>query len=168
MTVELTILGLISLLGCVYDWKIRKIPNWLTLGSSFLIILLSTIFKTNGLLNSVSGFLVGIALLFIPYLFGAMGAGDVKLLGALGAIVGVKEVVVLFFYSAICGLFLGLIWMCRRPGNFKFLITTGQILPVVDKSQKLPYGLAIFMGTILYIIFKSTNLFNFGNFLLWQ
>lgn len=157
---------LISTTGGVYDLKSRRIPNWLTFGTFFVVLAFSIVqLNLNHLLNCALGFIVGILLLIIPYLMGGMGAGDVKLLGAIGSIVGFKSIILIFVYSAICGLFLGLIWIFSNTGHLKFLITTGQILPTVDKKQKVPYGVAITLGTILYIIYGQNNLFKIP---IWQ
>ena len=156
----------IATIGAIYDWRLRKIPNWLTLGSLLIIFLFETVHSgLSGFINSLLGLLVGLGLLFIPYIAGGMGAGDVKLLGALGAIVGYKEIILICFYTTVCGLVLGIIWLIFNPGRLKFLITTGQILPAVDKKQKIPYGIAILAGTILYIMFGAKNLFNL---IIWQ
>ncbi len=161
MTPQIIIILLISLVGSIFDLKIRKIPNWLTFGTFFLVLIFHAVnLNFSGAAQSVIGFFVGIAVLFIPYLMGGMGAGDVKLLGAIGAVVGFKDVLWIFFYSAICGLFLGLIWIVAKPGHLKFLVTTGKVLPPVDKKQKLPYGIAILLGTISYT-FLGTELFHF-------
>ncbi|MBI2995132.1 MAG: prepilin peptidase [Candidatus Melainabacteria bacterium] len=153
MSKEILLL-IISVLGGFFDWKYRKIPNWLIFGIFIFIFLINIFsFKLQGIVNCLLGFTVGILLLIIPYLKGGMGAGDVKLLAVIGSIVGVKDVIFIFFYSAFCGLLLGLVWIIFNSGHFKFLITTGQMLPVVDKKQKVPYGVAIALGTILYITF---------------
>ncbi len=155
------IILLISLLGSIFDVKYRKIPNWLNFGTVALALIYHAIhMNLHGALQALLGCIVGIAALFIPYLMGGMGAGDVKLLGAIGSIVGLKNVLWIFFYSGICGLFLGIIWILLTPGHFKFLITTGKVLPPVDKKQKLPYGVAIMFGVIAYIIL-GTNRFVF-------
>ncbi|MBI3591638.1 MAG: prepilin peptidase [Candidatus Melainabacteria bacterium] len=151
------ILLIVSLTGGIFDWTTRKIPNWLTFGTLAFMLLFNTIYLRSEILNSLLGFLVGLALLFIPYLLGLMGAGDVKLLGAIGSIVGFKKIVLIFLYSSICGLFLGIVWLLFLPNRLKFLITTGQVLPAVDKKQKLPYGIAIFLGTFIYIMFGTNN-----------
>ena len=159
ISIQTIILLAVSTLGGIYDLKSRRIPNWLTFGT-FLLALIINIshLRLHDFLNCVLGFLIGILLLLIPYIMGGMGAGDVKLLGAIGSLVGFKDIVLIFFYSAVCGLFLGLIWIVLRPSHLKFLITTGQILPTVDKKEKVPYGIAILLGTILYISFGNTFL----------
>lgn len=166
MPLETIFLTLIASIGAIYDWRTRRIPNWLTLYSLPVIFLLNiSHLGIWGFINSLVGLLAGIALLFIPYIAGGMGAGDVKLLGTLGAITGYKGIIIIFFYTAISGLVLGIIWLIVDPGRLKFLITTGQILPVVDKKQKIPYGIAILLGTILYIMFGANNIFNL---IIWQ
>lgn len=167
---QTVLLVLVSFVGAIYDCKSRRIPNWLTFGTLFIALFYWVVtFNFNLVLSSLFGFLVGIALLVIPYFFGAMGAGDVKLLGAIGSLTGFKDVILVFFYSTLCGLFLSLIWIVLRPGHLKFLITTGQALPPVDKSQKFPYGVPIFLGTILYIISESVHFYGLKHIIpLWQ
>ena len=166
MSLETIFLLSIATIGAIYDWKARRIPNWLTLYSLPIIFLLNIFYSGfYGFVNSLLGFLLGLALLFIPYIIGGMGAGDVKLLGTVGAIVGYKGIIIIFFYTAICGLILGVIWFIFNPGRLKFLITTGQILPTIDKKQKIPYAIAILMGIILYIIIGANNIFNLT---IWQ
>lgn len=146
---------LVSVIGGISDWRTRKIPNWLTFGTFFLSLIYSiSLLKFSAVGNCLLGFFVGLLILIIPYLMGGMGAGDVKLLAALGSIVGYKDIVIIFFYTAISGLVIGVLWLLLRPGHLKFLITTGQVFPVVDKKEKVPYGLAIMSGTIIYIVIK--------------
>ena len=56
-----------------------------------------------GLKLSFLGFLAGLGILIIPYLFGGMGAGDVKLLAFVGAAKGVTFVVNSAIYMAFVG-----------------------------------------------------------------
>lgn len=166
MLPETILLLLIAAIGAIYDWRTRRIPNWLTVYSLPVIFLLNIFHAGHwGFVNSLLGLLAGLALLLVPYIIGGMGAGDVKLLGSLGAIVGYKGAILIFFYTALCGLVFGIIWLIFNPGRLKFLITTGQILPTIDRNQKIPYGIAILMGTILYITFGANNLFNI---IIWQ
>ncbi len=166
MSFETIFLLLIAFTGAIYDWKSRRVPNWLTFGGFGIILLFNTFhLGIDGLISSLLGLLTGLTLLMIPYVTGGMGAGDVKLLGTIGAIVGYKAVILIFFYTAICGLIMGIIWLVFNPSRLKFLITTGQILPTVDKKQKIPYAIAILMGTILYIMFDISKFFNL---FIWQ
>ena len=155
MSFQSTILFILVLSGALYDWKSRRIPNWLTFGILFFFLLFNGLYlrSLHGAINCLLGFFAGVGLLLIPYLFGGMGAGDVKLLGAVGSIVGCKNVLIIFLYSTFCGLVISIIWLLLTPSHLKFLITTGQALPAIDKKQKIPYGIAIALGTFLYMIF---------------
>ncbi len=152
------ILILVSVIGGISDWKTRKIPNWLTFGTFFLALIYNIcLLKFEPVLSCILGFFVGLLLLIIPYILGGMGAGDVKLLAAIGSIVGYKNILVIFFFTAISGLVLGLVWLIGRPGHLKFLISTGQVLNVADKKEKIPYGIAIMFGVIIFVYFTYSN-----------
>ena len=163
LTPQAILIILISAVGSIYDCKSRRIPNWLTLGSFVLILAYHTVrLNLHDALQCILGLIVGILLLIIPYLMGGMGAGDVKLLGVIGALVGYKDILWIFFYTALCGLVFGVLWIIARPDHLKFLITTGKILPPVDKKQKLPYGVAILFGVIVYLFLGTDKIHLFG------
>ena len=92
------------LLICIIDTLYCKIPN-----SANLLLLLAGMglhlasTGTSGLLFSTFGLLTGLALLLIPYLLGGMGAGDVKALAALGALLGPAAVFQVFLYMGLIG-----------------------------------------------------------------
>ena len=152
---------LVSLTGAIYDFKSRRIPNWLTFGTFFIILVFNILsLDLNNIFKCILGFTFGLLLLLLPYILGGMGAGDVKLLAAIGSIVGYKNIILIFIYSGLSGLLLVLLWIIVSPERIKFLITTGQLLPAVDKKQKIPYGIAIFLGTALFVLFSSGNFFN--------
>jgi prepilin peptidase CpaA len=85
---EIFLFGLL-VLAVIYDQRERRIPNILILVG--LVLGLSwNIYGAGfpGLLFSLQGLAAGLALLFIPFALGGMGAGDVKLLGMVGAFKG--------------------------------------------------------------------------------
>ena len=87
-----------------FDLKERKIPNKIT----FMGILIGILFNIItagwlGLLQSILGMFAGLAIFFIPFVMGGMGAGDVKLMGAIGALMGWQFSVMTALYSAIVG-----------------------------------------------------------------
>jgi prepilin peptidase CpaA len=89
------------------DWRIRKIPNWLTVPVFALGILLHTIAGGfSGLQFSLLGFATGFGLLLVLWLFGGGGGGDVKMMGALGAWLGSWHTVEVFLASAVATVFL--------------------------------------------------------------
>lgn len=92
------------LLACTTDTFKSKIPNILNgilLISGLAINIMSS--GWHGAMMSLAGVGLGIALLLIPYLLGGMGAGDVKALGALGALVGPGDLLHVFVYMGFFG-----------------------------------------------------------------
>ena len=80
---------LVGLAACVTDFRSRRIPNVLTFGASAAAVVFSGV--TNGWAGlgwALAGWGVGCALFLPWFLLGGMGAGDVKLLAALGAWAG--------------------------------------------------------------------------------
>src|SRR4051794_8998381 len=90
--------------AAVIDGLKLKVPNWLTLH----MILGGLVFSvwaggTVGLVRSVEGAAVGLALLLPLYAIGGMGAGDVKLLAGVGAWVGPWVTLQAFVATALVG-----------------------------------------------------------------
>ncbi|MEX2476743.1 prepilin peptidase [Marinobacter sp.] len=149
------------------DLSVRKIPNAVTLG----MVIVSVVFHTwfghwEGLVFSLAGLLTGL-ICFIPlYLFAAMGAGDVKLLSAVGAVVGAKMVFLAALMTVIAGGGLALVYITVRGGlpamikrylSMFWLLAARQpqyIPPAPGEAAGLrfPYALAIACGTALAVI----------------
>ncbi len=90
--------------GAVVDLRTRRIPNALTIGAAALgVVFAATGVTRTGVAGSLLGFLLGMLLMLPGHLLGATGAGDVKLLGAAGAILGIARVPYAFLYTAIAG-----------------------------------------------------------------
>lgn len=103
----------------------------------------------------VLGLLIGAGLFLLPYRFGLVGGGDVKLMGAVGALQGPNFVILSAFLSAVVGAIFGLsilIWKGRlREGlrNFGGAMLRPWKLKerTAADDTRLPYGLAIALGT---------------------
>ena len=85
----------------VFDWRLRRIPNFLTV-PMFALGVIACTFQGgwSGLWASLLGFLTGFGLLLVLWLFGGGGGGDVKMMGALGAWLGPWQTTLLFVASA--------------------------------------------------------------------
>lgn len=117
-----------------------------------------------GFLFSGKGFLVGMGLLIIPYLLGGMGAGDVKLLAAIGALMGTSFVFYSFIYTALIGGIIAIILIFKKRGVrksfsslifnvisiFLFKANLGTMILQKDNNSSIsfPYGVAIVLGTL--------------------
>ncbi len=169
MQLEKLIMGFVFaliLLAVYTDIRWRIISNKLTLPAIALGLILN--FACNGwqgLLGSLIGLAAGLGLMLIPFRFGQMGAGDVKLMGALGALLGGTPVLNIFFYSAIAGGILAIIaimlkgefrstmiklWLLLKLG-FLYKAPSAGAQPA--KSISIPYGAAIGAGAICFLIF---------------
>src|ERR1039458_5278614 len=88
--VEMVLLVML-LAAAVFDVLYRRIPNWLTVSGVVLGIAMNTILGPEagaGLVFSLVGLLVAFGIYAALYALRAMGAGDVKLMAAIGALVG--------------------------------------------------------------------------------
>ena len=86
------------------DYRSRRIPNWLTFGSTATAIAYQYATAGQaGVQHAMGGWLVGLALFMPLFLLNGMGAGDVKLLAALGAWLGPAHATLLAIYSSMAG-----------------------------------------------------------------
>ena len=101
------LLSFILIVAAVIDGWLLKVPNWLTLPlvfSGWAAYAWYSGFSTDhGLAWSMSGTLVGLGLLLPAYLIGGMGAGDVKLMGGIGAWIGATATLYAFCVCAVIG-----------------------------------------------------------------
>ncbi|MCK4603586.1 MAG: prepilin peptidase [Deltaproteobacteria bacterium] len=162
-------LSAILIAAAVQDLRFQKIPNLFTYPT--MAIGLACHGMTNGLdglLFSAGGLALGIGIFILPYLMGKMGAGDAKLMGAVGAVLGLRGVFIAILFTALVGGVYALIilFISRRKGFFSRLATsletfvfTGQFIPVPaaegEKEPRLCYGVAIAFGTLLYIFLDA-------------
>jgi len=180
------ILIILLLLSLYFDLTKKKIPNFLTLPAIIWGLLSNTVTGgLEGFIFSSYGLLLGIALFIIPFILGGMGGGDVKLLGAVGAMKGAQFVFHATLFTALCGGVLAIIYLII---NGQFLKTLKRVLGMAavpfftalyfrfrnpyfnqlslyfsqdikikqtEKKIYLPYGVAIVSGALIV-------LFNFG------
>ena len=155
------------------DLKSRKIPNLIT----FPLMVYGLIYHAvnsgiSGLGYSFVGILVGIAIFIIPYIFGGMGAGDAKLMGGAGALIGCKGIIITGFFSIFAGFLYAIILLVfyskygisflKRTGSAikSFLFTRQWIYIPPESEEKRPtlcYALPIALGTLIYIYLKATG-----------
>jgi prepilin peptidase CpaA len=166
-------LAVIMCFAVYLDIKYRKIPNWLTF-SSISVGLAHNGFIAGwpGFLFSITGLGMGLFLLITFYFLGGMGAGDVKLMGAVGAFLGVTGVLYSFLFTAIFGgIYAGYTLIKLRGQNItlkidvtilKNLLVTRQfsyILPRENNERlKIPYGVVIALGTLAVILLKNISI----------
>ncbi|MDK2821786.1 MAG: prepilin peptidase CpaA [Clostridia bacterium] len=159
----LDLLLLITLAFCLFtDIKYKKIYNKILFPAIIIGISLNVFYYgLIGFIKSIEGFLLGLGLLILPFICGGIGAGDVKLLAAIGAIKGTTFVFYSFIYMGIVGglISIGILIYQKRllkvlyeliKGLFIFITSHCLIMPTVNNNpkNKFPYGIAIVIGTL--------------------
>lgn len=162
-----TVITVIS--AAIYDYRSRVIPNLITFTAMAAgLALHGAQAGWSGLWFSFQGLVLGGAMLLVFYLLGGMGAGDVKLLASVGALLGAEKVFAAFFLTVIAG---GLMAGVQLIQMYSFRNIVSQIKNVgrgfsyqkyfclddkleTPMKNTLPYGVAIAIGTLITCITK--------------
>ncbi len=131
-------------LACVFDLRTRRIPNALTFGGAAVALLYAVASRGfDGLLASLEGWGVGLALFLPMFLLGGMGAGDVKLLACLGAWVGPLGAFWVAIYSMLAGGVMGIVvvlatgYARQAAANIWMLLNYWRVMGVSAASSEL-------------------------------
>jgi len=165
------VVTLTLIVAAVIDGLKLKVPNWITfpmiISGWVYSVALSPYAGWEGLMYSLLGPIVGLALVMPAYAIGGMGAGDVKLLAGVGAWVWSTTTLYAFAVSTIVGAIIAILMvLCQRKWqkhHAQFWMICTEILTVKDPEQLatiaaerkpsmmlLPYGIPIAIGTIGY------------------
>jgi prepilin peptidase CpaA len=148
------------LVATVIDIRTRRIPNALTATMAGIGVGLAAVGISGISLGaSMAGFVVGMALMMPGHMLGATGAGDVKLMAAVGAIIGPGLTVTAFLFTALAGGVLAVIVAARRRRLAATFAGTGRLIasptdaPREIRSaapgSRFAYGPAIAIGSVL-------------------
>ncbi len=168
---------LLLIVAAVSDFRTRRIPNWLVLSGALYAVIYNTVLPPtphDDILFPLTGLALGL-LLFLPlYFVGAMGAGDVKLLAMAGAFLGPGDTFHAALATMIVGGVLAILFVLAKGKalvmfqnlasmfQLSFLnVARGsapslQITPQAS-AGKLPYGVAIAIGTIGYLVLHQLS-----------
>ena len=159
----------VAIVAAIFDARYRRIPNWLVLAGLLLGIGLNAFLSEwAGLRSSLLGIGLAFLIYFPLYLLRGMGAGDVKLMAAVGAITGWANWLGIFFLTAIVGgvaaiaLLIGRRQVARGFSNVGYLLVEllsfrlpyarhEELDVTSQKSVKLPHGVMIAWGCVLYL-----------------
>ena len=171
--VEAVLLALV-LGAAVYDVRYRRIPNWLSVSGVLIGLALNTFLYQGwpGLRLSLLGLAVACGVYFLLYALRAMGAGDVKLMAAVGALVGWQDWFGIFVVAAIVGGVMALILVATKGRVKKTFWNVGFILNEMKsgrpayiakeeldvrnpKALGLPHGAVIAVGTVFFLALST-------------
>jgi prepilin peptidase CpaA len=166
-------LMLAVLIATVTDLRSRRIPNWLTVSSLVLGFALNAVIAypspLDGIWLSAKGFALAFALNLVMYMLHMTGAGDVKLLAAVGAMVGCSDFVGIFLLTALIGGVLAIILMAVKGRIRQTLWNVGYMVselmklhaPHVTREQldvgsakalRLPGAVRICLGVVAFLV----------------
>jgi prepilin peptidase CpaA len=159
-----------ALVGSVFDVKSRRIPNFVTMPAFlFGLALHLALGGWRQLLSSLAAGLICATVFLVFYIAGGMGAGDVKLILAVGCIAGLSHVAYLLVLTALSGGVMAIVWAMARGQLQQTIMNVGELAshhrhaglqPHPDLNLKnaatlrLPYALAIAGGSILTLYFQ--------------
>lgn len=144
------------------DVRTRRIPNWLTgaIAAAGFGLAFGGGSVTPG--RAALGLVLGLALMLPGHVIGATGAGDVKLMAAVGAFLGPALVFRAFLYSALAGGVLALAVAARRGlltdtviGTTGLLTAPGATRDAIvtpARGNRFAYGPAIAAGTLITLL----------------
>ena len=157
------------LLASWIDYSQRRVPNWLNAALIVLGFAAQGYFMgPSGLLAALGGLAVGFGLLIIPWLMHGMGAGDVKLMAAIGVWFGPWMTLVAFAIGAIIGGVIAVV-MIAAGGKVRQAVANLNVIMVKCTSREtlfsefgstksfgqtsslLPYGVPLTIGSLLVL-----------------
>jgi prepilin peptidase CpaA len=170
MTVLTFIVLFLAATAAVTDVRTRHIPNLLTFGSAIAALVFHVAAHgVSGLETAAGGWAVGAAFFMLPYALGGLGAGDVKLVAALGAWLGPAEALWLCAYTAMAGGAIALvaalahgylrqalsnIWLLLMHWRVMGVTPLGSITLATSRGPRVAYGVAVLFGAMGTIWFR--------------
>lgn len=155
----------LTLIAAWTDWRSRRIPNWLTVPGAAVGLAANTLlWSRNGVKSSLEGLALGLALLMPLVLLRAMGAGDWKLTGALGAFLGPRALLAVLLVAILVSGVMAIVqvalagrikstlanmWTLVR-GFFAFGLRAHPSINLDNPGLiKLPFGVATALATLI-------------------
>jgi prepilin peptidase CpaA len=158
--IVLTTLAGGGLAAAAIDVRTRRVPNLLTasLAAAGVAFAVAGIGRLT-IAGSIAGIAIGFGLMLPGHLFGATGAGDVKLFAAAGALLGPAATAAAFIYTALAGGALAIAIACRRGRlqrtvhSAARLVASGAAnageIEAVTENNRFPYAPAIAVGAVI-------------------
>ena len=161
----------VLIVACVFtlslDLAYRRIPNYVTYATAGLGLALSIVNDTVG--SSVLGLVAGVAILLPAFVHGKMGGGDVKFMGAVGAVGGFPFVLEALAYGFAVASVMA-VWSAWTGGKFRRLLRglgvefgrlVGHVFPhepaEVDLAR-IPLGVGLSIGALIALLERQYGL----------
>lgn len=146
----------LTAVAAVTDLGGHRIPNWLTVPAALLGLAFHGLAPGGeGILAALGGLGIGLVLLMLPALLGGGGMGDVKLLAALGAWLGVERLLLTFVLAVMLAAFLAVVvlgysalsqGLAKTRGRFIGTPSAALAAPAVGQ-RVLPFAVPVALAT---------------------
>lgn len=159
--------ALLAVLAGYTDWRSRRIPNWLTVPGLVLGLVVNSLSSGwSGAKDSLLGAGLGLLLLLPFVLLRALGAGDWKLIGALGAFLGPQNLITVLLAAILVAGLMALILVIWKNRFLQTLRNLGRMLAAFfslhlpgpelsldnPEALKVPFGVAVAIAVLLYTV----------------
>jgi prepilin peptidase CpaA len=157
----------VAIAACGFDLRTRRIPNALTFGAAAAALLSAGLTGgPTGLGLALAGWFLGLILWLPIYALGGMGAGDVKLIAAIGACLGPSGVLFAAIYAGIAGAVMALLvafargYLREAYRNVQILVLhwcvagfspQRQLTLETTHGPKLAYAVPTLVGTLIAV-----------------
>jgi prepilin peptidase CpaA len=172
VTVATGIVTLAFILLCmIWDIRSRRIPNWLSGGMMLGGVAINFVsFGPAGVYASLTGLLVLLAVLLPPFALGGIGGGDVKMMAALGALLGPLRALTALIIGSILGGVVMVAHLARRGRLREKLAATRHLCSAAVSARSiaplklssdgpdvvlLPYSVPLGVGAIAVMLLSG-------------
>jgi prepilin peptidase CpaA len=157
--------ALFAIVAGISDWRSRRIPNWLTVSGAVVGLTVNFLARGwPGAKDALLGIGLGLLLLLPFVLVRSLGAGDWKLVGALGAFLGPRSLMAVLFATVLVAGVMALILIIWKGRVRQTLGNIGRMLAAIfhfhlpgpelsldnPEALKIPFGVAVAIAVILF------------------
>ncbi len=169
-SIQVVLLLTLAAVITYYDVRYRRIPNMCVLITLICGLTMNSVSGGwRGALTSLAGCAVAFCLMLLLHLFGALGAGDVKLFASIGAVIGLSLALPTFLVVLVTGGALAVVSILRdgtlveTAQRVSFIFTSlliswrvPRFVMPTDQRKTIPYGVAITFGSLISLaIFRN-------------
>ena len=161
MSLNLAMMLALVAVSAVTDIRKRLIYDALTFPAMLAGLYLGLMAGPESLALSLAGLVAGLLVLYPFYRVGGMGFGDLKLLGAVGALGGLPVLVSAAVDTALAGGIMAVFLIIRQGSASEIMGRSPAVLRAIfsrngaispsrhSRRETIPYGVAIFFGTVI-------------------
>lgn len=176
MMIRIVLLFIFTILCSYHDLKFRKIPNIINMSFMLIAIVWALLFpdKNVQFYDSILGLVIPFVALFVFFLIRSVGAGDIKQLMVIGALMGYRFLINAFVWIALVAGIMVIFKLIkernlkeRLSSFFRYIWTMLKIRSLMEYDQKyeeknnIPFAVAVFFGVFINLYMQHIGIFIF-------